>query len=253
MFVQLIFLFPRKQGNIYCTILYYHSIPDYKKERFIKQLNILNKITTPIKLDYSGPFNNKVKYSIVTFDDAFKSVITNAVPELEKLQIPFTIFIPEGQLGRKPEWLINTGYHDEHEIVSSIEELLSIPTEIVIFGSHGVNHNNLTQLNDKDAYIDIKDSKEKLSLKLNQEINYFAFPHGSYNSKIQKYCYEVRYKKVFSAVPESPLAPLNIYVKGRTSVDPADWEIEFILKSLGAYGWSAISKSIRQTLKNIFS
>ena len=252
-FIQLIFIFHRKSKKIYCTILYYHSIPADKINRFKEQINILNKITTPIPLDYDGPFSNKVRYSIVTFDDAFKSVISNGVPELEKSKIPFTLFIPAGQLGRNPGWLKNTGHKDEYEIVSSIEELLSVPSEIVIFGSHTINHCELSQLTYEKGCIEIRESKKILESKLKKEIKYFSFPYGSYNSKIIESCYEVGYNQVFSIIPESPLAPLRKYVRGRITVDPSDWKIEFILKILGGYGWKPITTSIKRNLKKLIS
>lgn len=247
-YIQLISIFHNKLKRIYCTILYYHSIPNDKIDRFKEQINILRKITTPIALDYDGANNNKSRYSIVTFDDAFKSAIANGVPELTKLKIPFSVFIPAGQLGRNPGWLKNTGHKDEYEIVSSIEELLSVPSDIVIFGSHTINHCDLIKVNYEQARIEIKGSKKILESTLKKEIKYLSFPYGSFNSKIAEYCYEVGYNQIFSIIAESPIEPLRKFIKGRVRVDPSDWKIEFILKILGAYGWKSIGTSIKMKL-----
>jgi peptidoglycan/xylan/chitin deacetylase (PgdA/CDA1 family) len=190
-----------------------------------------------------------MRYTIVTFDDAFKSIINNGVPVLEKAKTPFTLFIPAGQLGKNPGWLKNTGHRDECDAVSSIEELLRIPSEIATFGSHTINHSDLSQITHEEALTEIRDSKIILESNLKKEINYFSFPYGRYTFKIVECCNEAGYNQVFSTMPESPLAPLKKYVKGRIDVDPSDWYVEFILKILGGFGWRTFSSSIKQRLK----
>ena len=129
--------------------------------------------------------------------------------------------------------LRDTGDRDESEIISSIDELLSIPSEIVTFGSHTINHNNLRQLDYEKACVEIRESKKMLESQLNKEIKYFAFPYGAYNSKLIECCHETGYKQIFSIAPESPFTPLRNYLKGRIEVNLSDWKIEFILKILG--------------------
>jgi len=226
-------------------VIYYHSIPYDKINRFKKQINILNKITTPIPLSYEGSLNNKLRYSIITFDDAFRSIINNGVPVLEKAKTPFTVFIPAGQLGKNPGWLKNTGRKDEFDVVASIEELLRIPSEITTFGSHTINHYDLTQIKYKEALTEIRDSKKILESMLKREVNYFSFPYGRYTGKILDFCNEAGYTQVFGILPESPFTPLKSYIRGRIEVDPSDWYIEFIVKILGGYGWRTIPSSTK--------
>jgi len=200
-------------------------------------------------LSYEGLWNNKLLYSIVTFDDAFKSIINNGVPVLEKAKTPFTLFIPAGQLGKNTGWLKNSGHRDECDAVLTIEELLSIPSEIVTFGSHTINHYDLTQIKHKEALTEITDSKLFLESSLKKEINYFSFPYGRYTLEAVEFCKKAGYTQVFGIVPESPLAPFKTYVKGRIEVDPSEWYIEFVLKILGGYGWRAFPPSIKQRFK----
>jgi len=213
-------------------------------------MEILKRFTIPTPLDYDGPFDNKARYSIVTFDDAFKNVIKNAVPELIKMSIPFTIFVPAGYLGTNPEWLRNTGNRNEYEDISTSKELLGLPQEIVTFGSHTVSHPDLSQLDQEKAHFEIKTSKALLESQLKREIKYFAFPYGAHNSKVIEYCTEAGYRQIFSIAPESPMEPLRNYVKGRIIVNLSDWKIEFILKILGGYGWKSHAKSMRKILKS---
>ena len=243
----------RRTKVVYATILVYHAITDNMAGRFKKQMKILKKLTTPISMDYVGPFESKARYSIITFDDAFKSVLKNAVPELVKLNIPFTVFIPVGGLGRYPGWLKNTGDKDEFETIASADELMSIPSDIVTFGSHTINHNNLKQLDSEKACVEIRDSRVELESLFQQEIKYFAFPNGAYNSALITCCCKAGYKQIFSIVPESPLVPIKKYVKGRVIVRPSDWDIELRLKILGGYGWKGTRKSMRDAMKSSLS
>lgn len=242
--MQITFCINRKASRQYCTILVYHSVLDSDATRFKQQMHILKKVSTPIPINYDGPFNSRVNYTIITFDDAFRSISRNALPEMKKLKIPFTIFIPSGYLGKKPDWLEQNGGINEDETICSLNELLEFPIDMVTFGSHTVNHNNLIELNYDQAYYELRESKKALESKFKREIKYLAFPHGAYNSKVIEYCYKTGYKQVFTISPESPITPLRSFIKGRIIVRPSDWKIEFILKALGAYGWK--SRAIRK-------
>jgi len=235
---------------VYCTILFYHAIPDDKVIKFTKQMKILKQLTSTIPLDYDGPYKKKVWYSIVTFDDAFKSIIRNGLPEMSRLEIPFTVFIPAGHLGTNPGWLKNTGDENESEPILSIDELLGLPWELATFGSHSINHHNLKQVDYEKACTEIIDSKKILELHLNREIRYFSFPYGAYDSTLIPCCLEAGYKQIFTIIPEAPFEPLRNYVKGRIEVNLSDWTIEFILKILGGYGWKSHIRSMRAMMKN---
>lgn len=239
----------KNTSTVYCTVLLYHSISDDEVFRFKEQMTILKQLTIPIPLDYNGPFKKDACYSMVTFDDAFKSVIDNALPEMRKLEIPFTLFIPAGQLGTNPGWFENAGEKDTSETISSADELLSIPSDIVTFGSHTIDHYNLRQLNYEKACVEIKESKKILESQLHKEIQYFAFPYGAYNSVLIACCLETGYKQIFSTIPEPPFQPLRNYLKGRIEIYLSDSKIEFMLKILGGYGWKARSKLIKDIFK----
>lgn len=245
--VQATFLFCRKTKLPYCIILTYHSIPDGEIDRFKKQMQILKRFTTPIPINYDGPFHSGTRYSILTFDDARKSVIRNALPEMRKLEVPFTLFIPTRYLSTNPGC---NGDNEEGDTTSSIEELSALPTDIVTFGSHTVNHFDLTRVDYEKACQEIEGSKTMLESQFKREIKYFAFPYGSYNHKLVECCHKAGYQQIFSLIPESPLAPLKKYLKGRVLVGTSNGKIEFMLKILGGYGWKGFAKTMRDGLRS---
>ena len=75
-----------------CVALYYHSIFNNEKETFKKQMDLINRKCKVIPSDYFGKLEKDKLYSIITFDDGFENLIGNAVPILEKYNLPFTIF-----------------------------------------------------------------------------------------------------------------------------------------------------------------
>lgn len=246
LYVHLDLFFGDKGEKAYCTVLYYHSIPDVEANKFKRQMKILGRVSTPIPITYEGRLNPKKRYCIVTFDDAFKTVAANGVPELVRYGIPFTLFIPTANVGRKPEWLSNTGHKDEDECVLSIRELLDIRSRNVTFGSHAETHNDLTMVDLDLARAEISKSKAFLESNLKEEIRYLSFPHGAFTGPLIDLCRQAGYGQVFSITPESPTMPLRNYVKGRTKVDPSDWTIEFVLKAMGGYGWKGGILSARR-------
>lgn len=221
--------------------------------KFIPQINYLTKVTTPVRLDFIESQKKGIKYSIVTFDDAFQSVITNGVPELIKRSIPFTIFIPSGQFGQEPQWLLNTGDKDENEIIATGDDLLKLPSEFVTFGSHTVTHPLLTELDEEKAYYEIESSKHTLEQILGTEIKYLAFPHGKYNQKVSSLCKKAGYERVFSINYDSPYNEFNEYEVGRTCIELSDWMIEFKLKVFGAYAWMQYASSLKRKYREFIN
>jgi len=237
---------------VFRIVLLYHSVPSSHLKKFIKQIDYIKKTTIPIPIDYKEFPDIEAKYSIITFDDAFESTIKNAIPELEKREVPSIIFIPSGFLGENPGWLNNSVHPDCNERVISISELTTECYKFTKFGSHTVNHNKLAELNELDAYYEIAESKKIIEKIINNEILYIAFPYGSYNDKTIDLCKKAGYKHAYTVEPSNPYTSLNSYNIGRITVDPSDWRIEYYLKVMGAYSWLPYFSKYKKTLRVLF-
>lgn len=117
---------------------------------------------------------------ILTFDDGNLSDYYEVVPFLHALKIPALFFINTSKSKLKPEMM---------------KEMVSLGFKI---GSHGVHHDPLSWLTEKEQFVEIQSSKWKLEHTLDTPINYFAFPHGDYNRRLLKMCKMVGYKGVFT-------------------------------------------------------
>lgn len=231
------------------SIFYYHSIPGDKVLSFSRQLDYILKKTTPLSLDHIEICSKNIKYSIITFDDAFRSVIENAVPELTKRNVPFTVFIPSGLLGKKPLWLEGTDDEDKDEVIATLNELLTLPKDLVTFGSHSISHPRLASLNEDQAYEEIKGSKDHLESLLRHEIKYIAFPYGDYNEQTLDLCKKAGYKEVFTINYESNYEQPESFERGRVPVHVNDLMIEFKLKVAGAYNWMNTVRLLKLKVK----
>ncbi len=139
-------IFRGNRGRI--VILYYHSIKDHEKDKFIRQMNLTAAKTVPVPLnilinhaDGKKPFS---PYSSITFDDGFTSVIKNALPAMELRNISAAVFIPAKCLGKNPGWLNETDLSDKNEIIISKKQLAALSkNSLITIGSHGLYHKNL--------------------------------------------------------------------------------------------------------------
>src|SRR5690349_15981172 len=111
-----------------CVVLYYHAVRSAAKQQFASQMDELVRLSTPIDIEGDERLLNGRRYSAVTFDDAFMSVVLNALPILKERRIPCTIFVPTGSIGRRPSW-IPASHEDGAEVVFSADVMQALARE----------------------------------------------------------------------------------------------------------------------------
>ena len=82
------------------VVIYYHHVLADQRARFARQLDHLQRWTTPLRADQKEPLKPNGRYSMVTVDDGWKSFADNAVPELVRRNIPVSIFAISDRLGQ---------------------------------------------------------------------------------------------------------------------------------------------------------
>ena len=191
------------------------------------------------------------RYSAVTFDDAFMSVVENALPELRARKIPCTIFVPTGSIGRHPSW-IGPSHEDAAEVVAPAEVLRTIADQpLVRIGSHSVSHPDFRRLDEAQARDELTGSKATLEEILGREVKSFSFPHGAHTPRSLDLARQCGYTRVFTIDPVQLRDPREGFAIGRVRVEPHDWPIEFRLKVLGAYRWMARASAMKRELLGI--
>lgn len=128
----------------------------------------------------------------ITFDDGLEDVYKIAYPLLLKRNIPFVIFLNPNTIGQ-------AGYLNKEQISKMLD------SKLCTIGSHGLDHIDLTKINNEEVIYQLKKSKDILETEFNTKINYYAYPHGAYSKKIIKI---LKKEKIFSkyfTVSDRPL------------------------------------------------
>lgn len=236
--------------NPRCVVLYYHAATVSQRSRFSRQMDLLTRWATPVPASFSGPFEPGCRYAAITFDDGFLSVVENAVPELSKRGIPCTVFIISDFLGRVPSWAEEYSDGGEPERFVTLEELVKMPSDLVVIGSHTMTHPKLTAVSAKEAARELVESRRQLEKWLGMEVKLFSFPFGDFSQSLIGLCREAGYSRVFTTLPTQAFACPDEYVTGRVPVEPSDWDIEFLLKLFGTYRWLPYAFSLKRAIRS---
>jgi len=175
------------------TILIYHRVADVKNDphllsvspdNFYKQLKYLQQNFQVIKL--SELVENlrtkqlKNKSVAITFDDGYADNLYNALPILEKLKIPATIFAVAGRINSQTSfyWDENTPKQDAGRALTSKELINLASSPLVEIGSHTITHFRLSQLLFKQQKREIAESKKIIEKYIKKPVNSFSYPFG---------------------------------------------------------------------------
>ena len=123
------------------------------------------------------------KSFVITFDDGYQNVLTNASPILQKYGFSATVFLVANQLGSMSNWWGQVG--DLAGCLLSCNEVFQLIQKGFTIGSHSLNHKFLNQLDEESAIDEISKSKKQLEDLFNVSIDFFSYPFSRTDSKIQ--------------------------------------------------------------------
>lgn len=139
------------------------------------------------------------KKVLLTFDDAYQGIYSHALPVLESFGYTAAIFVITGFVGKDNAWDLNLGgKRFKHLTWSQIQELAQRGFS---FGSHTVNHPDLTRLSSRLVEFELKKSKEDLEDHLGKEVVYLSYPFGRFNRAVQEESVRQGYQLGFSIYP----------------------------------------------------
>jgi peptidoglycan/xylan/chitin deacetylase (PgdA/CDA1 family) len=242
----LLHVFHKKTPGTF-VVLFYHEIAAAHRRSFARQMDMLIKNAVPVRSDFNGPLESGTHYVAVTFDDAFTSVLENAMPELIQRNIPCTVFTPTACLGKQPDWIKGC-----HEMIVTEQQLKDVAeNQLIAIGSHTHTHPRLADLKQADAFDEIRISKQILENTLKRDIAQLAFPFGSYNDACIALAYQAGYKRVFGILPTIKKFQSDDFFVGRAECEPDCLLMDFFLRIAGAYQWMAIAVLMKRYLLTI--
>jgi peptidoglycan/xylan/chitin deacetylase (PgdA/CDA1 family) len=126
---------------------------------------------------------------VVTFDDALVSVASEALPVLEAVGVPATVFACTDWVGRDEPMRIGydrwVGTPQEAELHRlGWEDLASLRERGWEVGSHTCTHPRLTRLDDTALARELADSRRLLEERLGAPCRALAYPHGDCDARV---------------------------------------------------------------------
>jgi glycosyltransferase involved in cell wall biosynthesis len=126
--------------------------------------------------------HNKSNLIVCTFDDGYENLHKYALPVLKKYNFTATVFICVENIGCTNKWNFKDTKIRKHLTELQLLDLKNSGWEI---GSHGLTHNSLLKLTDKELDYEIYDSKKQLE-SIFGRIESYAYPYGDFNEYIKK-------------------------------------------------------------------
>lgn len=257
-FTMICTYFKKRDNQI--VILMYHRINDtvneaiaVKKDDFNWQMDYLKRKN--YKVISMKEACNKIrsksidgKYIVLTFDDGYEDFYVDAFPILKQYNFPSVIYIVPGYVesGKIYWWDMDLG---KSELMNweQLEDLSK--SDLIEFGSHTLDHENLDCHDNKIIRYEMQASKEMLEEKLKLNIIHFAYPRGTYSEEAEKIIGEF-YKTgvlIFKGEDvDNKLSPHGLLRLKRIPIYNNDGKFMFIAK---VNGWIKLEEIIRAKLQ----
>ena len=117
----------------------------------------------------------------ITFDDAYRDFLDLAYPLLSKHQVPCTLFVPTGYLGRYNEWDSQDGRYPRKSVMTATELRELHAGGMVDVGSHGIDHLSMRRLERDDMKTQAVGSRNFLENLLGCSVRLFCYPYGRFD------------------------------------------------------------------------
>jgi peptidoglycan/xylan/chitin deacetylase (PgdA/CDA1 family) len=173
----------------FLRFLYCHYVFDDQRERFEKLMMRLMQAGTFVNTDTAiemveGTREIDKGYFHLSFDDGFLNVITNALPILQRLNVPSLIFVPtimmDATYEQVREYCLTTTEYAGVIQMSTWDALKTAVAAGWDVGSHTRAHARLSEISVDAARLreEIEGSKYDIENRLGTECKYFAWPYG---------------------------------------------------------------------------
>lgn len=117
-----------------------------------------------------APRNYK-NHFVVTFDDIYDSVYTNAYPILKAHNVPFVLFITP--------YLIDKVDPNSRNAMVTMEHLREMAADpLCIIAAHGMEHRAFRNYTEIEARESMLNAKQWLTKEFGKNVDFFAFPYG---------------------------------------------------------------------------
>jgi peptidoglycan/xylan/chitin deacetylase (PgdA/CDA1 family) len=155
---------------------------------------------------------------VVSFDDGYLSVHTQALPVLKRLRWP-------GVMN-----LLVRNVHSPYKLpVWRVRELIAAGWEI---DAHTITHPDLTKVDDKQLWREVRGSRTALRSLFHVPVDFFCYPSGRYDARVMAAVRRAGYAGA-TTTNYGLASPANPYALSRVRIDGSDGIRGFIHKLEG--------------------
>jgi|SRR5829696_141068 len=225
-------------------VLCYHAVSDrwadplaVSPSAFADQLGALLRLRwRPVTA--TQVLDNRARSLHVTFDDAYRSVATAALPVLERLGVPATVFAcshhaRDGRILDVLELRDRMGAHPEELRTMDWDALRDLAARGVEIGSHTVSHAHLPELSDFELRRELHDSREAIEAELGRPCRFLAYPYGEDDPRVHAAARVAGYAGAYTLRRKS--GGLDPFTVPRVDVYRGDGMGRFALKASPLY------------------
>lgn len=159
---------------------------------------------------------------LLTFDDGFMGVYEHAVPVLQELNWPATVFLVSRLIGKRDEWCKSQSPSGATFPLLAYEHISAMRDSGFTFQSHTRLHPDLTTLSDNDLTEELAGSRRDLEDLLGEQVRYLAYPYGRLNERVLDATQAAGYEAAFSTQPGFNRRNVNHYRIRRLDVFGTD-------------------------------
>lgn len=167
-------------------ILMYHDVDDgaidlsISTSSFCNQMSWIKRFANPISISDFEILVSKNKHInrpvIITFDDGLRSIYDKAFPILYDLQIPFTVFLVTGLVGKT---FTLRNYIKPMLNWEQINKMMD--SGLMTLGSHTHSHSILVNTSREQIITELDTSSKAIEQHTGLCPRYFAFPKGKFD------------------------------------------------------------------------
>jgi peptidoglycan/xylan/chitin deacetylase (PgdA/CDA1 family) len=226
-------------------VLMYHRVfprADYDQltvtpERFAEQMQWLSQHFEVVSLSDAvsglGQGNGRQRVAI-TFDDGYRDNLQHALPVLQRLRLPATIFITTSfcsQAMRHPRYPAVDG--QLHLTWDEVRVLASAPG--ITIGSHTATHPYLQRISNEQVRAEIGDSRKCIEDEIGRPVEFFCYPSGDVGPREIEAARAAGYRASVTVAPGLNRAGIDLQALRRTEITQHDGPTDFALKLRGGY------------------
>jgi len=232
------------------VVLLYHGVGAAHLADFRKQMAYLAQNCVVVKPSQitSGDGRDTKPVVALTFDDALVSVLENALPVLKEYSLPAGVFVPAGNLGRRPGWVMYGESPDDGDTVMTDQQIAALDRDGFEILSHTVSHPVLADLDDRGLETELAGSRRRLEEIVGHRIGGISYPYGACDARVLRAAQQAGYEMGFTVEPDTVDQATDRLQIGRFEITPCETFIQFKLKVAGAYHAAAYLRRLKAIL-----